>query len=137
VIDEVLCKQLLRLHTLQESIFLKSQSVQDLNEKMRCLFKNMRAINKLDHWTKLHKAFQESMTSDPWYPVPLLENPHTILKEIINESVPDGVLQFTVEASDACLGKGLTIKLSFKGTKDSTTIAIKGRKEAPVNVSLP
>ena len=60
IIDDVLNKQLQRLSSLQESLFMKSQNLQDLNEKMKCLFKNMRAINKLDHWNKLYNNFKES-----------------------------------------------------------------------------
>jgi hypothetical protein len=52
---------------------------------MKQLFKNMRAINKLDYWTKLYKSFKESRERDPWYPVPKLENPEQVLREIVND----------------------------------------------------
>jgi uncharacterized protein YdiU (UPF0061 family) len=114
LIDEVLNVQLERLSNLQEQIFQKSQNVQDLNEKMKCLFKNMRAINKLDYWTKLYKSFKESKERDQWYPVPKLENPEQVLREIKNEEIPEGVIQIEIEANEICLSKDLTIKFTFK-----------------------
>ena len=87
--------------------------------KMKCLFKNMRAINKLDHWTKLQQNFRDQSEHDKWYPVPKLENPEAVLEEITNPEVPPGNIQIIIEPNDVCLGKDLSMKFSFKGREDA------------------
>ncbi len=79
----------------------------------------------------------ESRASDPWYPVPTLENPQAILREIINDKIPERTLQIKVEASQHCLGKNLTLKLSFKGGKEVVSIAINKNKESVIHMDLP
>ena len=90
MIENVLNLQLQRMHTFKDRLFEKSQGIEDLNEKMRFLFKTMHAINKLDYWTQLYNKFKESRANDQWDPVPVLENSEKILKEVINEDVPQG-----------------------------------------------
>ena len=77
----------------------------------------MHAINKLDCWTKLYVQFKEQSESNPWYAVPKLEKTEEIFKEIINEDVEPYTVQIIVEPNKVCLGKKLTMKLTFRGNE--------------------
>ncbi len=55
--------------------------------------KNLHAINKLDKWTHLFTAFKEQRELDPWFPVPVLENPQDVLIEVTEPSVSPNTLQ--------------------------------------------
>ena len=59
---------------------------------MKYLFKTMLVINKLDHWTKLYSKFKIQREKNPWYPVPVLENPTQVLKELENSDVARGLI---------------------------------------------
>ncbi len=64
--------------------------------------KNLHAINKLDKWTHLFTAFKEQRELDPWYPVPILENPKEVLLEITEPSVEPNTLQINLEIDPMC-----------------------------------
>lgn len=107
--------QIQRLNQVKDKIFEKSQSVVDLNAKMKYLFKTMGMINKLDYWTKLFAKFKYCREIDPWYPVPNLENESLVLKEITNPDVAPNQIQIIIEPNAFCMGKKLSVKIGFKG----------------------
>lgn len=99
VIEDVINEQMQRMNAFKDVIFEKSQKEQELNEKMKYLFKTMHAINKLDHWTKLYAKFKKSREADPWYPVPALEQMNDVLKEVTNDDLPLGVIEMTIDVN--------------------------------------
>lgn len=51
--------------------------------------------------------------------MPKLENPESVLREIINPEVPPGNIQIIIEPNDVCLGKELSMKWNFKGREEA------------------
>jgi hypothetical protein len=43
----------------------------------------MHSLAKFDKWSKMLAGFKEIRVEDPWYPVPILENPAEVLRTII------------------------------------------------------
>lgn len=80
------------MHSFKDKLFEKSQQKLEQNQKMHYLLKNLQALNKLDKWTHLFTAFKEQRELDPWYPVPVLENPKEILIVITEPSVSENIL---------------------------------------------
>jgi hypothetical protein len=57
-----------------------------MDDKMKILFQSLHAINKTDYWLKLFNSFEE-LKDNPWYPVPVLENPDEVLRYYSNDDI--------------------------------------------------
>lgn len=50
--------------------------------------------------------------------MPELDNPDQVLREVTNEDLAPGIIEMKIEANQLCLGRDLSMKLTFRGRED-------------------